>query len=93
MATIQSKLEGKNLRIMFQDEARFGRLPVVRAAWVPPGVRPLVVAAIERQFKYIYSAISPFDGDIDWSVTDMMNTENMNFFYGKLVASILMITC
>lgn len=51
MATIQSKLEGKNLRIMFQDEARFGRLPVVRAAWVPPGVRPLVVAAIERQFK------------------------------------------
>ncbi|MDQ0290415.1 IS630 family transposase [Oligosphaera ethanolica] len=84
MATIQSKLEGKNLRIMFQDEARFGRLPVIRAAWVPSGVRPLVVAAIERQFKYIYSAISPFDGDIDWSVTDMMNTENMILFLQQI---------
>ncbi len=84
MAAIQSKLEGKNLRIMFMDEARFGRLPVVRAAWAPAGLRPLVAAAAERQFKYMYSAISPFEGDIDWRTTDMMNTENMNLFMRQI---------
>jgi len=84
MAAIQSKLEGKNLRIMFMDEARFGRLPVVRAAWAPAGLRPLVAAAVERQFKYMYSAISPFEGDIDWRATDMMNTENMNLFMRQI---------
>lgn len=66
------------MRIMFQDEARFGRLPVVRAEWAPHGVRPTVVAAVERQYKYTYGAISPLDGDIDWLVTDMMNTDHMN---------------
>jgi hypothetical protein len=80
MAALQSELEGKNLRIMFMDEARFGRLPVVRTAWAPAGIRPLVAAALERQFKYMYSAISPFEGDIDWLATDMMNTGNMNLF-------------
>jgi len=69
---------------MFQDEARFGRMPVVRAAWSPPGVRPLVLAAAERQFRYVYAAISPFDGDIDWCVANMMNTENMNLFLQQI---------
>jgi hypothetical protein len=69
---------------MFLDEARFGRLPVIRAAWAPHGVRPLTAAAIERQFKYIYGAVSPFDGDVEWRVADMMNTENMNLFLRQI---------
>jgi len=84
MAAINACLEGKSLRIMFQDEARFGRLPVVRAAWAPDGVRPLVVAAVERQYRYTYGAVSPLEGDVDWFVTDMMNTDNMNMFLTQI---------
>jgi len=84
MAAVNACLEGKNLRIMFQDEARFGRLPVVRAAWAPHGMRPVVVAAVERQYQYTYGAISPLDGDIDWVITDMMNTDNMNIFPAQI---------
>jgi len=84
MAAINACLEGRNLRIMFQDEARFGRLPVVRAAWAPHGVRPLVLAAVERQYQYTYGAVSPLDGDIDWLATDMMNTGNMNIFLKQI---------
>jgi hypothetical protein len=51
MAAVQAVTEGRQLRIMFQDEARFGRLPVIRSAWAPPGVRSKVQAAVERQFR------------------------------------------
>ena len=80
MAAIEAASAGRPLRIMFQDEARFGRLPVIRSAWAPLGVRPVVHAAIEREFRYIYGAVSPSEGDVDWMVTESMNTENMNRF-------------
>ena len=69
---------------MFQDEARFGRLPVVRSAWAPKGVRPKITAAVEREFRYEYGAISPFEGEIDWMSADSMNTENMSRFLAKV---------
>ena len=56
MAVYKASEEGRQVRIMFQDEARFGRLPVIRSAWAPPGVRPNVKAAIEREFRYVYGA-------------------------------------
>ena len=65
---------------MFQDEARFGRLPVIRSAWAPMGMRPKVQAAIERQFRYVYGAVSPIEGELDWMVADEMNTETMSRF-------------
>lgn len=80
MVSAEAAIAGRALKIMFQDEARFGRLPVIRSAWAPPGVRPVVPAAIEREFRYIYGAVSPFDGDVDWLVTEEMNTVNMNRF-------------
>ena len=82
MAAVQAVTEGRQLRIMFQDEARFGRLPVIRSAWAPPGVRPKVQAAVERQFRYVYGAISPVEGELDWMDSDAMNTENMSRFLG-----------
>jgi transposase len=69
---------------MFQDEARFGRLPVIRAAWAPAGVRPVVKAAIERQFRYVYGAVSPIEGELDWMGGDSMNTENMSLFLSQI---------
>ena len=84
MASVSARLAGRPLRIMFQDEARFGRLPVLRTAWCPHGERPLVKAAVQREYKYMYGSVSPFDGTVDWMEADMMNTENMNSFLGKL---------
>lgn len=69
---------------MFQDEARFGRMPVIRSAWAPPGIRPIVVAAVERQYKYAYGAVSPLDGGVDWLMADMMNTAGMNSFLAQI---------
>lgn len=80
MAVYQASTEDRQVRIMFQDEARFGRLPVIRSAWAPPGIRPKVKAAVEREFRYLYGAISPIEGEVDWMASDAMNTENMSKF-------------
>lgn len=80
MAAANAYESGKTLRIVFQDEARFGRLPVIRSAWAPPGIRPKVQAAVERQYRYVYGAVSPVEGELDWMVTEKMNTENMQCF-------------
>ena len=84
MAAAEAYSLGRPLRIMFQDEARFGRLPVVRSAWAPPDTRPTIVAAIERQFKYVYGAISTVEGEIDWMLADSMKTDCMSSFLAQV---------
>ena len=71
---------GKKVRLVYQDEARFGRLPVIRRAWCPHGFRPKIKAAITRQFKYIYGAVDVMYGTLCHMTFDQMNTENMGVF-------------
>ena len=68
------------VRLMFQDEARFGRMSDPRACRAPAPNRPTVNRAIIREFRYEYAAISPWDGDLDYMTLEKMNTENMGLF-------------
>ena len=72
----------KNLpvRLMFQDEARFGRMSDPRACWAPAPKRPMVGLALIREFRYEYAAVSPWNGDLDYMTSEKMNTENMSRF-------------
>jgi transposase len=65
---------------MFQDEARFGRMVRIRRCWAPAPLRPKVDNGYERQFTYVYGAVSPVQGELDWKISPKMNTENMNEF-------------
>lgn len=65
---------------MFQDEARFGRMVRIRRCWAPSPLRPKVDNGYERQFTYVYGAVSPAQGELDWKITSKMNTENMSEF-------------
>ena len=68
------------VRIMFQDEARFGRMVRIRRCWAPAPFRPKVDNGYERQFVYVYGAVSPLEGELDWKICPKMNTERMNEF-------------
>ncbi len=68
------------LRVMFQDEARFGRLSDPRRCWAPAPLRPIVPVALVREYAYAYAAVSPQDGALDWMLTLKMDTLNMNAF-------------
>ncbi len=68
------------LRLMFQDEARFGRMSDPRSCWAPAPHRPIVNLALVREFRYEYAAVSPGDGALDFMTAEKMNTENMSRF-------------
>jgi len=49
---------GRRLRIMFADEARFGRINRPRPCWAPRRIRPQVASQLIREYIYLYGAVS-----------------------------------
>ena len=81
---ISTDVRGRSVRIMFQDEARFGRMVRIRRCWSPAPLRPLVNNGYERQFVYVYGAVSPLQGELDWMISSLMNTEQMGQFLDQV---------
>ena len=50
--------------VLFEDEARFGRISTVRTCWAPPGVRPRVGHQQVREYRDGLLAVSPWEGRI-----------------------------
>ena len=88
MATAYMKnLKSLPVRLMFQDEARFGRMSDSRSCWAPAPNRPMVNLALIREFRYEYAAVSPWDGDLDYMTSEKMNTDNMSLFLNQVSKS------
>jgi len=73
-------VQDRPIRMMFQDEARFGRMARIRRCWAPAPLRPTVRNGYEREFTYVYGAVSPWEGQLDWTLSGKMNTAEMNRF-------------
>jgi len=69
---------------MFEDEAGFGRISDPSNCWAPPRTRPVVPSQRVREYKTVYGAVSPIDGDSFFMVLDKSNTENMSLFMTEL---------
>lgn len=69
---------------MFQDEARFGRMVRIKRCWAPAPCRPVVDNGYERQFTYVYGAISPREGTLDWKLCDKMTGARMSEFLAQV---------
>jgi len=52
----------------------------LRHYWAPAPLRPTVPNSYEQQFVYVYGAISPLQGELDWKICPEMNTQRMNVF-------------
>jgi transposase-like protein len=72
------------VRVMFEDEARFGRISDPRRCWAPAGVRPEVNTQIVREYEYAFAAVSPHDGTLDTLVLPSVNAEAMNVFLAEV---------
>lgn len=75
---------GRPVRLMCEDEARFGRCQDPRRCWAPPGVRPRVASPFIRESVYAYAAISPHDGTLVSLVLPVARTEAMALFLAEL---------
>ncbi|MGI6652803.1 MAG: IS630 family transposase [Christensenellales bacterium] len=72
------------LRVMFQDEAGFGRINKPKRCWCKQGVRPSVPCHHIREYRYLYGAVSPQDGELFSLVMPYTNTDCMNIFLEEL---------
>ena len=72
------------VRVLFEDEARFGRISDPRRCWAPAGVRPEVNTQIVREYEYAFAAVSPHDGTLDTLVLPSVNAEAMSVFLAEV---------
>ena len=75
---------GRRLRIMFADEARFGRMNCPRPCWAPIGIRPQVASQLIREYVYLYGAVSPKDGTCVYLIMPASDTECFQIFLNTL---------
>jgi len=78
------RVADRPVRLMFQDEARFGRMVRPRRCWAPAPLRPVINNGYERQFIYVYGAVSPLEGQLDWRLCREMNTVRMGEFLAQV---------
>lgn len=75
---------GRPLRLMFQDEARFGRISDVRHCWDKKPHRPLVRAMMTQEYTYAYGAVSPLDGRFDSLILPQVGGVCMQIFLDEI---------
>ena len=75
---------GKTVRLMFQDEAGFGRINKPKYCWCEKGIRPSVPCHHIREYRYAYGAIEPLTGEGCFLILPYCNTVCMNIFLQQL---------
>jgi putative transposase len=72
------------LRVLFADEARFGRMNRPQPCWAPAGVRPEVASQLIREYIYLYGAVCPIDGTCAFLILPASDTECFQIFLNSL---------
>jgi len=68
------------VRLLFQDEGRFGRISDRRRCWAPLPSRPVVGHQVVREYVYVMSAVSPKDGRLVSLLMPWVDSEVMSIF-------------
>ena len=68
------------LKLLFQDEARFGRINALKRCWAPMGIRPCISFQMVRQFDYVFSVVCPKTGETFTLILPDADTAMMNLF-------------
>lgn len=76
----KSTKDTRPVRIVVEDEGRFGRINEVRKSWAPLGSRPVAPSQIVREYVYAFAAICPELGKMSSMILPRSDTEMMNIF-------------
>ena len=71
---------GKTVRLMFQDEAGFGRINNPKYCWCEKGIRPGVPCHHIWEYRYAYGAVEPLTAEGCFLILPYCNTACMNLF-------------
>jgi transposase len=87
LAQITASFEHQRpIKLMFQDEARFGLISDKCDCWAKFPLRPMVQAMITHQYTYAYAAVCPQDGTFDALVLPQVNGACMQIFLTEVAA-------
>lgn len=84
MKKVLNKLSTGCVRLMFQDEAGFGRINKPKYCWCFKGLRPTTPCHHIREYRYAYGAVEPLTGESFFLVLPYCNTDCMNVFLREL---------
>jgi transposase len=76
--------QSRPIKLMFQDEARFGRISDTCYCWEKFPRRPMVQAMLTHQYTYAYGAVCPQDGSFDSLVLPQVNGSCMQIFIDEV---------
>jgi transposase len=74
------------IRLMFQDEARFGRISDTRQCWCPKPIRPLCRSIVTQEYTYAYAAVDVACGEMDSLILPHLNGTCMQIFLDEVAA-------
>jgi len=87
LALIDHQWRGEEpLRVIFQDEARFGRISDIRRCWCPRPIRPVITGMVSQEYVYVYAAVSVADGALDTLILPHLNSFCMQIFLDEVSA-------
>jgi hypothetical protein len=72
------------VKILFQDEARFGRINEPVKCWAPKSIRPVVSKQFIREYIYVYATVCPESGEVFSLILPVCNTDAMTLFMDEL---------
>ena len=78
--------QGKAIKLMFQDEARFGRISDVRRCWAPKPLRPICQGMLTHEYTYAYGAVDVCTGELDSLILPHVNTDCMQIVLNEVSA-------
>ena len=77
--------DGQAVKLMFQDEARFGRISDVRRCWAAlPHAEPMCQAMLTHEYTYAYRAVDACMGELDSLILPQVNTGCMQLFFNEV---------
>ncbi len=74
------------LTLMFQDEARLGRINDLRRCWAPHRLRPVCQAMLTHEYTCAYAAVDVVTGAMDSLILPYVNTGRMQVFVDEVAA-------
>jgi hypothetical protein len=72
------------IRLMFRDEARFGRIADTRYCWCPKPFRPVCYSMVSHEYTYAYATVSVMDGKVDSLIWPHVNGDCMQIFLDEI---------
>jgi len=80
LAAIAAAHPDKQLRVYFEDEARFGQQGTLTNVWARRGTRPTAVRQTEYGYLWVLGAVCPATGHAEGLLSPRLNTSVVNIF-------------